>query len=185
MEINLEKFSLKKLLLPLFLLIAAGSAFALRDAWMPLASSLFENVPTASEVAEQGVAAFYTIDHEKGIDEWVERYCELSTDQGCKAFTTVYAPAYWPTIEQNKIATGCKTNAVAVVDEYIEGNKAPSEVQVWLVDAQLTNPFDDATEDRMEVYAMLKRLEGEKTWVFERVLFENETMKYQNQEQDG
>jgi hypothetical protein len=185
MEINLEKINLRKLLLPFLLLLTVGAAFVLRDTWMPLITSLFEDVPEASEAAEQGVSAFYTIDHSKGIGAWVDQYCEVATDEGCRAFADVYAPAFWPVIEQNKITTGCKTNAVAVVDEFIGGNKTPFITQIWLVDAKLTQPFDATSEGQMEVYAVLKRPEGGKEWIFERILFENETEQYQTQDQEG
>jgi hypothetical protein len=187
MEINLAKINLKKLSVPFALLVVIVAVFALRDTWMTLVSSLFENTLEASEVAEQGVAAFYTIDHAKGIDVWMGQYCEVATDDGCALFTDVYGPAYWPAIEQNEITTGCKTIAVALIDEYVEGKKTPFEVQVWLVDAELTNPFDDASEDKMEVYAVLKRLQGERAWVFERILFDNEVQKYQTpiEDQEG
>ena len=185
MEINLEKINLRKLLLPFLLLLTVGAAFVLRDTWMPLITSLFEDVPEASEAAEQGVSAFYTIDHNKGIGAWVDQYCEVATDEGCRTFADVYAPTFWPAIEQNEIKTACKVNAVAAVNNFTEGSKTPSEYQVWLVDAQLTDPFDAASEEKMEVYAVLVRPEGEKTWMFERILFENETEQYQTQDQEG
>jgi hypothetical protein len=185
MEINLGNINLRKLLLPFLLLLAIGTVFVLRGTWMPLASSLFEDAPEASEVAEQGVSAFYTIDYSKGISAWVDQYCAVATDEGCRAFADVYAPTFWPAIEQNEITTGCKTNAVAMVDEFIEGSKTPFETQIWLVDVKLTHPFDAVSEGQMEVYAVLVRPGGEKAWTFERILFENETQQYQTQDQEG
>lgn len=182
MEINLHKLNVKKLLIPLLLLITAGTAFVLSNTWMPPLMIFFKGAPEPAEVAEQGVSAFYTIDHSKGIGNWVDQYCEVSTDEGCKTFSDIYAPTFWPAIEENEIVTSCRVSAIAAVAEYSEGKKTPYEYQVWLVDAMLTNPFDDVSEKPMEVYAVLKRSAGEKRWVFERILFEDEAQQYQDQE---
>ena len=182
MEINLGNINLRKLFLPFLMLLTIGAAFVLSNTWMPPLMIFFKGAPEPAEVAEQGVSAFYTIDHSKGIGNWVDQYCEVSTDEGCKTFSDIYAPTFWPAIEENEIVTSCRVSAIAAVAEYSEGKKTPYEYQVWLVDAMLTNPFDDVSEKPMEVYAVLKRSAGEKRWVFERILFEDEAQQYQDQE---
>ena len=80
-------FSKRNAFLILLIILISGAAILLLQQYSPKQAAEI-STPSADEIdassaAVAGTRAFFQIDSQAGMDAWLERFCELSTQNGC------------------------------------------------------------------------------------------------------
>jgi hypothetical protein len=136
-------------------------------------------IPTASQALSQdaraaiaGVSAFYTIDYTESADQWAERVCATTTDEGCLFSKGYYAGAVHVTAEKYSVHTSCTVLSVALVD-----NDKTHMLRIWKMQVTLSNPWP-TIQQTQAVYVAVAYDEKRQEWRMQHVLFDQEAQKY-------
>ncbi|MFA5872738.1 MAG: hypothetical protein WC832_02115 [Anaerolineales bacterium] len=125
-----------------------------------------------AQAAIAGVSAFYTIDYTESAEQWADRVCATTTDEGCIFAKGYFAVAVHATAEKYSVQTGCTVLPVELVD-----NDEAHMVRIWKMQVTLSNPWP-AVEQTHTVYVAVEYDENLQEWRMQHVLFEQEAQKY-------
>jgi len=117
-----------------------------------------------------GLEAFFSIEYSVGYNTWLDNYCTVSSESGCKIMQNVYGPSLWSFVEKYKFSTKCKAKVNKVVE-------IGEDFEVWQTVITLSTPFPNQSSTQT-IYAMII-LQPDKQWAFERVLTDQETKIYE------
>ena len=187
MEINLSPDILKKWgAVVLVILALLGGGYTLN------ASGIFSREASPEKesnlggiAAVAGVEATFTLDYEEPIEDWLARLCEVSTEEGCQVAETFLMDSMASILETKQAKTACTAEYAKKVDSGVQtedvgdDEKVVYEWEVWKVNLTLSNPWDDS-DGEDTVFVQVNNEEGE--WKFARILFEQETEKYIEEE---
>ena len=187
MEINLSPDILKKWgAVVLVILALLGGGYTLN------ASGIFSREASPEKesnlggiAAVAGVEATFTLDYEEPIEDWLARLCEVSTEEGCQVAETFLMDSMASILETKQGKTACTAEYAKKVDFGVQtegvgdDEKVVYEWEVWKVNLTLSNPWDDS-DGEDTVFVQVNNEEGE--WKFARILFEQETEKYIEEE---
>ena len=165
MEITLSKKTISNIISILLLAVVLfGGYFAWKQGlfqeWLP-ASGTAQTSP-ADEPALASLAAMYSPNGERA--EWEKHVCKGTTEKGCEMFRSMFANQIWNSLANKQIATIVYIETVDI----LEGGS-----QVWkteVSDGDKTQP----------IYIHVAQNEVGQ-WLLNRVLFTQETAKYQDQ----
>ena len=136
-------------------------------------------IPVASQALSQdaraaiaGVSAFYTIDYTESSDQWAERVCATTTDEGCIFSKGYYAGAVHATAEKYSVHTSCTVLPVSLVD-----NDETHMQRVWKMQVTLSNPWP-TIQQTQTVYVAVAYDEKRQEWRMQHILFDQESQKY-------
>lgn len=130
------------------------------NAWLG-ESQTAQSTP-ADEPALQSLAAMYSPTGERSA--WEAQVCEGMSENGCQIFKVMFAEALWKSAFQGKPASVAFIQSVEILE---------NGTQVW--QTEVSNA--DAT---LPIYVQVSQDESG-LWLLDRVLFEQETTKYQTQ----
>jgi hypothetical protein len=183
MEVNVEvqvnenkvKSVTKKLIIAgIILAILLGLvalAVANSDKWMGMISEKTP-VPQAGQLAGQGAEAFFTWDKEKGMDGWSSGICSIASDTGCQYQKKVVAPLVWSGLMKQASRSSAKADEYTLIEDTpANTGKKVEHQQIWKIN--LTQTVGDSTKPR-EAYAIVSQKDGEATWTFDRLMFDQE-----------
>ena len=189
MEINLTPEVLKKWGAVLIVILAlAGGLFYLFETGVLADMFTDGNLPDDPELvqaggiaAAAGIETFFTLDYEETPEEWLERVCALSTEEGCGVAESFFLASIEQILEEKKPKTTCSAEYGEKVDSGLETDgvgdeeKVIYEWEVWAVSLTLSDPWEGA-EKEQKVFVQVNTEGGE--WKFIRILFDQEIGKY-------
>jgi uncharacterized protein (DUF736 family) len=159
------------------IILAALAGWAIAQFVVPLFQD--KQIPAAgpalsrdAQAAIAGVSAFYTIDYTESAEQWADRVCTTTTDEGCIFSKGYFAAAVHATAEKYSVQTSCTVLPVELVD-----NDEARMLRVWKMQVTLSNPWP-AIEQTYIVYVAVEYDENLQEWRMQRVLFEQEAQKY-------
>lgn len=129
-------------------------------------------VPPDAQAAIAGVAAFYTIDYTESMEDWINRVCATTTEDGCILISEYVAGMVYATADEYSIQTDCTVLPVELVD-----NDETNQVRVWKVQITLSNPWPTVEQTKV-LYVAVEYDETLQVWRMQHILFEQETQKY-------
>jgi hypothetical protein len=118
----------------------------------------------ASKAAIKGTQAFFQIQIDKGKEEWLTRFCALSTQNGC-ALMRMGADRLWQKYVNAKVSVQVSVKALEQVSE------TPTE-QVWKMEVQLSEALPGSNKTQDEAYVLVVKTAG--AWKFDRFLLDPE-----------
>ncbi len=129
---------------------------------------------TAMEAAEDGAMALCNIDFEEGMDAYVEKICDASTQLGCELFTAQIADA-WNDLERSYTSNrlGCNTGTSMFLEE---GRQYGMLVQYWQINLVGIEGWSSSARNR-EYWVQVAEENG--VWKLNRVLTGEEVNLYQ------
>ena len=118
----------------------------------------------AEKAAVEGMQAFFQIEIDAGKDAWLNRFCSISTENGC-ALIRMGADRLWQKYADAKTSI----QATAKVAEQV--SRTPTE-QVWKVEVTLSEPLPGSNKTQDEAFVLVVKTED--AWKFDRFLLEPE-----------
>lgn len=175
MELNVSRSSLNRVIAVLLgLAILLGGGYF---AWSSgLLQQLFNVQPKAvftpaTEPAIRSLKAFYSPDTSGDQSAWETSVCEGMTEKGCQLFKVMYAPAIWKVADTRQSAT--QTKPMSAMVEYLSSvDTLQDGSQIWKI---------RITMDASTVIYVHVAQNEEGKWFLNRVLFDQEAKKYENQ----
>ena len=160
----------KKILITIAVVVVLGILFfAFRPHLAePAAGPAGEMSPDA-RAAVEGARAFYTLDYTAAPDLWALQVCAWTTEAGCQAAETFFAPSVAAMVQEHQVQTGCTVTPVSLVEDR-------GEIHVWLVNVTLTDPWAGLDTSSQDVYVEVERAGG--NWLMNRILFEQEAVRF-------
>ena len=128
----------------------------------------------AQKAATVGAQAFYTVDYQKGQQDWLDRLCSVSTQTGCIVYQNVIGPNLWSGFEQSQTKTSVKVTVQEKVDEQIAETRGNAPMQVWRLQIELSDSWPMQKEPQTVFSALALVIEEDGEWKFERFLTEEE-----------
>lgn len=128
----------------------------------------------AQKAAAVGAQAFYTVDYQKGQQDWLDRLCSVSTQTGCIIYQNVIGPNLWSGFEQAQTKTIVKVTVQERVDEQIAETRGNAPMQVWRMQIELSDSWPMQKEPQTVFSALALVIEEDSGWKFERFLTEEE-----------
>ena len=128
----------------------------------------------AQKAATVGAQAFYTVDYQKGQQDWLDRLCSVSTQTGCIVYQNVIGPNLWSGFEQAQTKTTVKVTVQKKVDEGIAETRGNAPMQVWRLQIELSDPWPMQKEPLTVFSALALVIVEDGEWKFERFLTEEE-----------
>ena len=169
-------FSKRNAFLILLIILISGAGILLLQQFSP---QQVAGIPTpsvdeigASSAAVAGTRAFFQVDSQAGMDTWLERFCSLSTQNGC-ALVRMGAGRLWQMYAQEQLSIQATVFAVAQI------SSTPGE-QVWQMAVELSAPLPGSNKTQDEAYVLVVK-EGD-AWKFDRFLLEPEVQALQERE---
>jgi hypothetical protein len=138
---------------------------------------LFENSRSAGitgtspdeQAAIDAATAFYMLDYTANPDLWATRVCALTTETGCRAVQSFFAPSVQAMVQENKVQTGCSVVPVRLVS-----NKG--HLRVWQVSVAIINPWPGLEDPKQDAFVEVENVNG--LWLMNRILFQQEVSKF-------
>ena len=134
----------------------------------------------AQKAAAAGAQAFYTVDYQKGQQDWLDRLCSVSTQTGCIVYQNVIGPNLWSGFEQAQTTTTVKVTVQEKVDEQIAETRGNAPMQVWRLQIELSDPWPMQKEPQTVFSALALVIKESGEWKFERFLTEEELSAFPN-----
>ena len=128
----------------------------------------------AQKAAAAGAQAFYTVDTQKGQQDWLDRLCSVSTPTGCIVYQNIIGPNLWSGFEGSQTATTVKVTVQEKVDEQIAATRGNAPMQVWRLQIELSAPWPIQKEPQTIFSALALVIKESSEWKFERFLTESE-----------
>lgn len=159
----------KRSIVIIFLLVAvlAGGVFTLQRLIPTSTSGLVTPSPNdqmASAAATKAVEAFFTVDYQVGMDSWLNRLCDLTTDSGCQ-FISIGASPMWDRYLEEKTIVMAEASALQkVADKQSE--------QVWQVNVSLSAALPGSNKLLDTTYVVVSKTDT--GWLFDRFLLQPE-----------
>ena len=125
-----------------------------------------------AQAAIAGVSAFYTINYTESVEQWADRVCATTTNEGCVLARGYYAASVHTSAEEYSVQTSCTVLPVELVD-----NDEARMVRIWKMQVTLSNPWP-AVEQTDTVYVAVEYDENFQEWRMQHLLFEQEAQKY-------
>ena len=122
-----------------------------------------------AQAAVDAVTAFYTLDYTAPPELWISNLCVLTTEAGCAAIRSFYAPAVQTLIQNSRIQTRCTVQPVQRVEDR-------GDIRIWKVTVTLDRPWAGLEASTQDVYVEVSRVHGR--WLMNRILFEKETDRF-------
>ena len=125
---------------------------------------------SVEQIIVSGLESFFSPDYQKGYEAWVDAFCKVSSESGCRILKEVYGPPFWTFIDLHQFTTTCNIEvqqSVEIGDDY----------QIWRAKASFSKPFPNQSTTQI-VYAMIT-LQPDASWEFERVLTDQEGELYE------
>lgn len=141
---------------------------------VPRISNPFAEKPigmTAEAAARAGLEAFLSVDAKTGKAAWMEKVCQVSTSQGCKMVSQIYAAMVWPAVEKKSLRLDCKSASASLINKL----QKPVESEIWELKTVCTNADTGETNNGNTQVIVSKTAEA--GWKFERIRFDQETKK--------
>jgi hypothetical protein len=129
---------------------------------------------SARKAAGVGAQAFYTVDYQKGQQDWLDRLCSVSTQTGCIVYQNVIGPNLWSGFEQAQTKTTVKVTVQEKFDEQIAETRGNAPMQIWRLQIELSDPWPMQKEPQTVFSALALVIEEDGEWKFERFLTEEE-----------
>jgi hypothetical protein len=132
----------------------------------------------ARNAALAGAQAFYTVDYQKGQQDWLDQLCAVSTQTGCTVTQNVIAPYLWSQLEPAKTTTTVQVSAQGKVQEQVASTRDNAPLQIWQLQIQLSAPWPVQKDPLTNFPAMALVVKENGSWKFERFLTEDEFKVY-------
>jgi hypothetical protein len=167
----------KQAIFLIFLIILVVVAGVILIRRLPVDQVVQTSTPSPDEIssasaAKDGTQAFFQIQIAEGKDAWLNRFCALSTENGCTLVRTG-ADQLWQRYMDAKTSVQVKATPLECVSDI------PTE-QVWKTELQLSEPLPGSNKTKDEAYVLvLKTASG---WKFDRFLFEPEVQVLQTRQ---
>jgi hypothetical protein len=118
-----------------------------------------------AQAAVDAVTAFYSLDYTLSPELWLSNVCAYSTDQGCNAIRSFFAPAIQNQVQKYHVQTGCSVLPVRLVED--DGG-----IRIWQVSVTLDHPWQGLDAPTQDVYVEVTKTHGR--WLMNRILFKQE-----------
>lgn len=128
----------------------------------------------AQKAATVGAQAFYTVDYQRGQQDWLDRLCSVSTQIGCIVYQNVIGSNLWSGFEQSQTKTTVKVTVQEKVDEQIAETRGNAPMQVWRMQIELSDSWPMQKEPQTVFSALALVIVEDGEWKFERFLTEEE-----------
>lgn len=196
MELNLTPAVLKKWasVLILFAVVAIAAVYTLQSGLLDgllhtQSAEAGKDEQPGADAAIAGVEAVFTLDYEESEADWLERVCAVSTKAGCDMAKTFLAPSFSTLKVDAKAQTGSTAEALRLVEHGDETDGVGDDEtvvyswQVWEVAVTLDTPWSEVEGQQMNnLFVQVTNEEGE--WKFARILFDEETKRYAEENND-
>jgi hypothetical protein len=122
-----------------------------------------------AQAAVGAVTAFYTLDYTSFPELWLSNVCSFSTNQGCNAVRSFFAPLIQNQVQNYHAQTGCSALPVRLVEDN-------GDIRVWQISVTLDHPrmsLDTATQD---VFVEVEKVQSR--WLMSRIMFKQEIERF-------
>ncbi len=153
----------------LIFLIGAGGYYAwtnnLLDRFLP------KQEIKGMETALNAVAVFYAPNLEGGYDTWLAQVCAGMSEDGCGLLRNMYGEVVWEAFV-NSGARFIQPQAMILEDVETLNN----DHHIWKLDVTVLsiNQQGEQTANQIQTYAQVSFNQEKKTWLLERILFDQE-----------
>lgn len=162
-------FSRRNLILLVVIVCLTIAGIVLIHHFSPSPHAL-EATPSAYEAqanaAAIGVEAFFQIGTAEGEDAWRNRFCAVSTKNGCDLLRMA-ADRLWKKYADARISVQAEAIPLKLISE-------TTSEQVWKVNVQLTDPLPGSNKTKDVAYVLVVKSGDD--WKFDRFLLEPEVL---------
>ncbi len=151
------------------LAVIAIVLLSLHSVIFPISEVSETGVAPDAQAAVEAVTAFYTLDYTLSPDLWISKVCSFSTDQGCNAIRSFFAPAIQSQVRNNHVQTGCNVLPVRMVED--DGN-----IRIWQVSVTLDHPWVGLDTTTQDVFVEVAKVQS--GWLMNRILFKQEIQRF-------
>jgi hypothetical protein len=117
------------------------------------------------QAAVDAVTAFYTLDYSSSSELWISNVCAFSTNQGCNAIRSFFAPIIYNEVQNYQVQTGCRVIPIQLIEN--DGN-----THIWQISVTLNHPWVGLDTPTQDVYVEVTKVRS--VWLMNRILFEQE-----------
>ena len=160
----------KKALIAIMIIAVLTIAFFVLRHWFFTQPEKSETaIAPDAQAAVDAVTAFYTLDYTASPELWVSNMCTLTTDKGCNAIRSFYAPTVQTLVKKLQIHTGCTALPVQLVED-------DDNIHIWQVKVTLDHPWAGLDNPTQDVFIEVAKVHDR--WFMNRILFEHEIERF-------
>lgn len=169
MKIAINPKARKALIVIVILAVIAIVLLSLHSVIFPIPEISETGVAPDAQAAVEAATAFYTLDYTSSSELWLSNVCSFSTEQGCNAIRSFFAPAIQNQVKSYRVQTGCSVLPIRLVED-------DGDIRIWQVNVTLDHPWgglDTATQD---VFVEVAKVQSR--WLMNRILFKQEIERF-------
>jgi len=169
MKIVINPKARKALIVIVILAVIAIVLLSLHSVIFPIREVSETGVAPDAQAAVDAVTAFYTLDYTSSPELWISKVCSLSTDQGCNAIRSFFAPAIQNQVRNYHVQTRCNVQPVRLVED-------DGDIRIWQVRVTLDHPWVGLDASMQDVFVEVAKVQS--GWLMNRILFKQEIEQF-------
>jgi hypothetical protein len=169
MKIVINPKARKTLIIIIILAVVAIGLLSLHSVIFPIPEVSETGVAPDAQAAVEATTAFYTLDYNSSLELWISNVCSFSTDQGCNAIRSFFAPTIQNLLQSYHVQTGCSVLPVRLVED-------DGDIRIWQVSVTLDHPWVGLDTAPQDVFVEVAKLQSR--WLINRILFKQEVEQF-------
>jgi hypothetical protein len=160
----------RKILIAILITAMLAIVFlSLRSAIFPHPSVAETDLAPDAQAAVNAVTAFYTLDYTASPELWISNVCANTTENGCNAIRSFFAPTIQAQVQKYQVHTGCNVRPIRLVED-------DGDIRIWQVSVTVDHPWAGLETVTQDIFVEVIKEHGE--WLMNRILFDQEIERF-------